>query len=78
MQEARQLQRKLAEVEKENDFLKKQRHSLRRKSISGIPIHRKTSKAFRNPLAVKTNGNISKHILQLSETKQDYLSCKEK
>ena len=60
MLEVRQLQKKLAEAEKANDFQKKQRHSLRRKSISGISIHRETSKTFWNPLVVKTNGNLSK------------------
>ena len=36
MEELRRLRREKAELEKENSFLKKQRHSSRRKSISGI------------------------------------------
>jgi transposase len=73
MQEVRQLRQKLAEAEKENGFQKKQWHFLRRKSISNISIYRETSKKFRNPLAVKTNENISKRILQLLETSQGCL-----
>ena len=36
MEELRRLRREKAELEKENSFLKKQRHSSRRESISGI------------------------------------------
>ena len=39
MEEVRKLRQEKAELEKENLFLKKRRHSLRRKSISGISIH---------------------------------------
>ncbi len=39
MEEVRKLRQEKAELEKENDFLKKQRHSLRRKSIRGISIY---------------------------------------
>lgn len=39
MKENLQLKKQLAELQKENDFLKKQRHSLRRKSIRGLSIH---------------------------------------
>ena len=38
MKENLKLKKQLAELQKENDFLKKQRHSLRRKSISGLSI----------------------------------------
>lgn len=34
----------LAEAKKENDFLKKQRHSLRRKLMSDLSIHYKIQK----------------------------------
>jgi transposase len=43
MQEVRRLRKQLEEAEKENRFLKKQRHSSRRKSISGLSIHFKAS-----------------------------------
>jgi len=39
MKENVQLKKQLAELQKENDFLKKQRHSLRRKSIRGLSIY---------------------------------------
>ena len=38
MKENLQLKRQLAELQKENEFLKKQRYSLRRKSIRGLSI----------------------------------------
>ena len=37
--EYRNLQKELAELKKENDFLKKQWHSSQRKSISGLSIY---------------------------------------
>ena len=37
-------------------------HSLRRKSVSGISIHRSISKRVRFTLVAKTNGNFSKEI----------------
>ena len=39
MKENLNLKKQLAELQKENDFLKKRRHSLQRKSISGISIY---------------------------------------
>ncbi|XHU95112.1 hypothetical protein STRR_06410 [Streptococcus thermophilus] len=39
MEEVRKLRQEKAELEKENDFLKKQRHSLQRKSIRGISFY---------------------------------------
>lgn len=39
MKENLKLKRQLAELQKENDFLKKRRHSLRRKSIRGLSIY---------------------------------------
>ena len=41
MKENLKLRKQLTELQKENDFLKKQRHSLRRKSIRGLSIHSK-------------------------------------
>ena len=42
MKENLRLKKQLAELQKENDFLKKQRHSLRRKSIRGLSVYSKT------------------------------------
>ena len=39
MEENLRLRKELAELQKENNFLKKRRHSLRRKSINGLSIH---------------------------------------
>ena len=41
MKENLQLKKQLARLQKENDFLKKRRHSLRRKSIRGLLIYTK-------------------------------------
>lgn len=41
MKENLKLKKQLAQLQKENDFLKKQRHSLRRKSIKGLSIYSK-------------------------------------
>ena len=41
MKENLKLKNQLAELQKENDFLKKRRHSLRRKSIRGLSIYSK-------------------------------------
>ena len=41
MKENLKLKKQLAELQKENDFLKKRRHSLRRKSIRGLSIYSK-------------------------------------
>ncbi len=39
MKENLRLKKELTELQKENDFLKKRRHSLRGKSIRGLSIH---------------------------------------
>ena len=44
MQEVNRLRQELLEAKKGNDFLKKLRHSLRRKSINGISIYRTEQK----------------------------------
>lgn len=49
MKEVRKLRQEKAELEKENLFLKKQRHSLRRKSISNISVHFITKIKVVNP-----------------------------
>lgn len=46
MKENLRLRKELEEAKKETLFLKKQRHSLRRKSIKGLSIHSKTSQHF--------------------------------
>ena len=43
MKENLRLRKELEEAKKENLFLKKQRHSLQRKSIRGLPIYRAIS-----------------------------------
>lgn len=40
------LKKQLAELQKENDFLKKQWHSLRRKSIRGLSIYSEIQQVF--------------------------------
>ena len=52
MKENLQLKRQLAELQKENDFLKKRRHSLRRKSISGLSIYSAVWAQIRCPLSL--------------------------
>ena len=41
MEENLRLRKELEEVKKENEFLKKQQHSSRRKSINGLSFHSK-------------------------------------
>ena len=41
MKENLRLRKELEEVKKENEFLKKQQHSSRRKSINGLSFHSK-------------------------------------
>ena len=41
MKENHKLKKQLAELQKENDFLKKRRHFFRRKSIKGLSIYSK-------------------------------------
>ena len=41
MEENLRLRKELEEVKKENEFLKKQQHSSRRKSINGLSFHLK-------------------------------------
>ena len=74
MQEIRKLRQEKAELEKENLFLKKQRHSLRRKSISGISVHRNSRKGFRITVAPEADEDLSQRILQLSETSESSIS----
>ena len=52
MKENLQLKRQLAGLQKENDFLKKRRHSLRRKSISGLSIYSAVWAQIRCPLSL--------------------------
>ena len=46
MEENLRLRKELEEVKKENEFLKKQQHSSRRKSINGLSFHSKIQSPF--------------------------------
>ena len=46
MEENLRLRKELEEVKKENEFLKKQQHSSRRKSINGLSFHSKKQSPF--------------------------------
>ena len=63
MKENLQLRKQLAELQKENDFLKKQRHSLRRKSIRGLSIYPTIRKPFWYPLVTETLWHYAKCVL---------------
>jgi len=65
MKENLRLRKELTEFQKENEFLKKRRHSLRRKSIRGLSIYSTVRQPFWCPLVTQTFGNISKRILQI-------------
>lgn len=51
MKENLKLKKQLAELRKENDFLKKQRHSLQRKSMRGLSVYPKTPQALWTKMA---------------------------
>ena len=74
MEEVRKLRQEKAELEKENLFLKKAAAFLRRKSISGISVHWKTSGSVRTPLVADPNGHLPQRILQLFQAGQSRLS----
>ena len=63
MKENLQLKRQLAELQKENDFLKKRRHSLRRKSISDLSIYSAVWAQIRCPLVIKKTEHPTKCLL---------------
>ena len=63
MKENLQLKKQLAELKKENDFLKKRRHSLRRKSIRGLSIYRQIQKRVRTSLASEKPVDLSERLL---------------
>ena len=63
MKENLQLKRQLAELQKENDFLKKQQHSLRRKSISGLSISSAVWTQIRCPLVIEKTEHPTKCLL---------------
>lgn len=74
MQEVRKLRQELAEAKKENDFLKKQWHSLRRKSISSISIHQTASRKIRSSLVTEPDEYFPECILQSSEADKSRIS----
>lgn len=63
MKENLQLKRQLAELQKENEFLKKQRHSLRRKSISGLSIYSAVWAQIWCPLVIEKTEYLTKCLL---------------
>ena len=63
MKENLQLKRQLAELQKENDFLKKRRHSLRRKSISGLSIYSAVWAQIQCPLVIEKTEHPTKCLL---------------
>lgn len=63
MKENLQLKKQLAELQKENDFLKKQRHSLRRKSISGLSIYSAVWAQIWCPLVIEKTEYLTKCLL---------------
>ena len=67
MKENLQLKKQLEELRKENDFLKKRRHSLRRKSIRGLSIYREIRTKIWCQMAIEKTEYSAKCILQLSE-----------
>ena len=63
MKENLRLRKELEETRKENLFLKKQRHSLRRKSVDDLPVYRGKSSYLWRSLAAQTPWNLSKCLL---------------
>ena len=63
MKENLRLKRENEELRKEIAFLKKRRHSLRRKSVRGLPVHRSTSGRIRHPLAAEAAGDLPECLL---------------
>lgn len=63
MKENLKLKRQLAELQKENDFLKKRQHSLRRKSISGLSIYSAVWAQIRCPLVIEKTEHPTKCLL---------------
>ena len=75
MKENLRLRKELEEAKKENLFLKKQRHSLRRKSIRGLSIYRTISYRIWSTMAVAAPGNLPQCLLQLSKKEEGSLLC---
>ena len=63
MKENLRLHKELEESRKENLFLKKRQHSLRRKSIKGLSIHRPISERIRYLVAAEPNEYLSECLL---------------
>ena len=75
MKENLRLKKENEELRKEIAFLKTSAshprmalHSLRRKSVRGLPFHRPIPYGIRRPLAAGTAGALPKCLLQLPET----------
>lgn len=67
MKEIQRLRKELEESKKEALFLKKQRHSLQRKSIRGLSIHPKISQHLWCTLAASKVQDCTQCLLQLPE-----------
>ena len=63
MKENLQLKKQLAELQKENDFLKKAAAFLRRKSISGLSIYSAVWAQIRCPLVVEKTEYLTQCLL---------------
>ncbi len=74
MKENLQLRKQLTELQKENEFLKKRRHSLRRKSISGLSIYSEIQQEIWTSMASEKVSYLPKCILQLSQKAKSGLS----
>ena len=66
MKENLQLRKQLTELQKENEFFKKQRHSLRRKWISGLLIYSETQPEIWASMASEKVSYLLECILPLS------------
>ena len=73
MLENKKLRRQLEEQEKEIRFLKKQRHSLRRKSLSGLSIYSSQSSRVRPAMASAEIQYLPERLLQLFAASQEGL-----
>ncbi len=74
MRESLRLRKELEETKKENLFLKKRRHSLRRDSIRSLPVPGSASGGIRHPLAASAAFHLPKRISQLPQATQSRLS----
>lgn len=65
VKEIHDLNQKIAELEKENLFLKKPRHSSRRKPVRDLPVHRRKQRHVWPEMAFQAFPHVAKRLLQL-------------